>query len=284
MIKLAVIGHPIVQSLSAVMHNAVLKEMGIDGEYETIDTEQSDLVDRIKQMKSQGYTGFNVTIPLKVPSTLLIDEVDEIADIAGCVNTVKIMPNKSLYGYNTDVYGFMSAIPEDVKKSLKGAAAAILGTGGAARAAAIGLCRLGVSEINFYARNVINASKMVNFLREKFYDVTFNLRQLESMDTLEKNVMLVNTTPVGMRGHGMGLSPVDERFVKTLKESAVVYDIVYNPLKTELLSYAQKNGYRLITGLDMFVHQGAKAFEIWTGKKPKIEIMKIAALEALSGL
>lgn len=284
MIKLAVIGHPIVQSLSAVMHNAVLKEMGIDGEYETIDTEQSDLVDRIKQMKSQGYTGFNVTIPLKVPITLFIDEVDEIADIAGCVNTVKIMPNKSLYGYNTDVYGFMSAIPEDVKKSLNGAAAAILGTGGAARAAAIGLCRLGVSEINFYARNVINASKMVNFLREKFYDVTFNLRQLESMDTLEKNVMLVNTTPVGMRGHGMGLSPVDESFVKTLKESAVVYDIVYNPLKTELLSYAQKNGYRLITGLDMFVHQGAKAFEIWTGKKPKIEIMKIAALEALSGL
>lgn len=284
MIKLAVIGHPIVQSLSAVMHNAVLKEMGIDGEYETIDTEQSDLVDRIKQMKSQGYTGFNVTIPLKVPITLFIDEVDEIADIAGCVNTVKIMPNKSLYGYNTDVYGFMSAIPEDVKKSLKGAAAAILGTGGAARAAAIGLCRLGVSEINFYARNVINASKMVNFLREKFYDVTFNLRQLESMDTLEKNVMIVNTTPVGMRGHGMGLSPVDESFVKTLKESAVVYDIVYNPLKTELLSYAQKNGYRLITGLDMFVHQGAKAFEIWTGKKPKIEIMKIAALEALSGL
>ena len=284
MIKLAVIGHPIVQSLSAVMHNAVLKEMGLDGEYETIDTEQSDLVDRIKQMKSQGYTGFNVTIPLKVPITLFIDEVDEIADIAGCVNTVKIMPNKSLYGYNTDVYGFMSAIPEDVKKSLKGAAAAILGTGGAARAAAIGLCRLGVSEINFYARNVINASKMVNFLREKFYDVTFNLRQLESMDTLEKNVMLVNTTPVGMRGHGMGLSPVDESFVKTLKESAVVYDIVYNPLKTELLSYAQKNGYRLITGLDMFVHQGAKAFEIKKKKKPKIEIMKIAALEALSGL
>ena len=282
MIKLAVIGHPIVQSLSAVMHNAVLKEMGIDGEYETIDTEQSDLVDRIKQMKSQGYTGFNVTIPLKVPITLFIDEVDEIADIAGCVNTVKIMPNKSLYGYNTDVYGFMSAIPEDVKKSLKGAAAAILGTGGAARAAAIGLCRLGVSEINFYARNVINASKMVNFLREKFYDVTFNLRQLESMDTLEKNVMLVNTTPVGMRGHGMGLSPVDESFVKTLKESAVVYDIVYNPLKTELLSYAQKNGYRLITGLDMFVHQGAKAFEIWTGKKANPDVMKMAVLEALA--
>ena len=185
MIKLAVIGHPLTQSLSSVMHNAVLKEMGIDGEYETLDTEQSELVDRIKQMKSQGYAGFNVTIPLKVPVTLFIDEVDEIADIAGCVNTVKIMPNKSLYGYNTDVYGFMTAIPQDVKNTLKAASAAILGTGGAARAAAIGLCRIGVKEINFYARNVINASKMVNFLREKFYDVTFTLKQLESMTTLE---------------------------------------------------------------------------------------------------
>ncbi len=284
MIKLAVIGHPIAQSLSSVMHNAVLKEMGIDGEYETLDTEQSELVDRIKQMKSQGYAGFNVTIPLKVPITLFIDEVDEIADIAGCVNTVKILPNKSLFGYNTDVYGFMTAIPEDVKNSIKGASAAILGTGGAARAAAIGLCRLGVKEINFYARNVINASKMVNFLREKFYEVTFNLKQLESMTSLENNILLVNTTPVGMKGHGMGLSPIDEKFLKTLPEGAVVYDIIYNPLKTELLSYAQKNGYRLITGLDMFVHQGAKAFEIWTGKKPKIETMKIAALEALNGL
>ena len=87
-----------------------------------------------------------------------------------------------------------------------------------------------------------------------------------------------------MKGHGMGLSPIDEKFVKTLPEGAVVYDIIYNPLKTELLNYAQKNGYRLITGLDMFVYQGAKAFEIWTGKKPKIETMKIAALEALNGL
>ena len=80
MIKLAVIGHPLTQSLSSVMHNAVLKELGIEGEYETLDTEQSDLVDRIKQMKSQEYMGFNVTIPLKVPITLFLDEVDEIAD------------------------------------------------------------------------------------------------------------------------------------------------------------------------------------------------------------
>lgn len=284
MVKFAVIGHPLTQSLSAVMHNAMLKHFGIEGEYETLDTEQSELVDRVKQLKSQEYSGFNVTIPLKVPITLFLDEVDEVADIAGCANTVKILPNKSLFGYNTDVYGFVTAIPEDIQKNLKCSSVAILGTGGAARAAAIGFCQLGVKEINFYARNVINASKMVNFLREKFYEVTFNLKQLESMTTLENNVMLVNTTPVGMKGHGMGLSPIDEKFVKTLPPNAVVYDIIYNPLKTELLNYAQKNGYKIITGLDMFVHQGARAFEIWTGKKAKIEIMKIAALEALNGL
>lgn len=284
MVKFAVIGHPLTQSLSAVMHNALLKKLCIEGAYETLDTDQEELVDRIKQLKSQGYSGFNVTIPLKVPVTLFLDEVDEVADIAGCANTVKIMPDKTLHGYNTDVYGFMAAIPDDVRDKLKGASVSVIGTGGAARAVAIGLCKLKVKEINFYARNVINGSKMVNFLREKFYEVQFNLKQLQSISSFEKDVMLVNTTPVGMKGHGMGLSPVEERFIKTLPVGAVVYDIIYNPLKTELLSYAQKNGYQIITGLDMFVHQGAKAFEIWTDKKANLDVMKIAALEALNGL
>ena len=90
MMKFAVIGHPLTQSLSAVMHNAMLKELNIDGVYELLDTEQEDLVTRVKQLKSQGYTGFNVTIPLKVPITLFLDEFDHLADLAGCANTVKI--------------------------------------------------------------------------------------------------------------------------------------------------------------------------------------------------
>lgn len=282
MIKLAVIGHPLTQSLSAVMHNAMLNDLGIDGTYELLDTESEDLVDRVKQLKAQGYTGFNVTIPLKVPITLFLDEFDKLADIAGCANTVKVMPDKTLFGYNTDIYGFQTAIPESTQKDLKENAVAILGTGGASRAAAIALCNIGVTEINFYARNVINASNMVNFLRERFPETKFNLKQMQSLKDLSGVKMLVNSTPIGMRGKAMGTSPIEETIIKTLPENASVYDIVYNPLKTEFLRLAQKNGYKTISGLDMFVHQGAKAFELWTGQKAKPDVMKIAALEALA--
>lgn len=282
MLKMAVIGHPLTQSMSAVMHNAMLKEYGIEGCYETIDTDNEELVSRVKQLKIGNYIGFNVTIPLKVLITLFLDSVDEMADMAGCANTVKIMPDKSLYGYNTDIYGFQKAIPVDIQRSLKGSSTAILGTGGASRAAAIGLCRCGVSEINFYARNVINASKMVNYLREKFPSVTFNLKQFYSLYDLSNIKMLVNTTPIGMRGKAMGTSPIDNSVIKTLPKDAAVYDIVYNPIKTELLKLAQKNELQIITGVDMFVHQGAKAFEIWTGKPAKTDIMKMAVLEALA--
>lgn len=282
MYKFAVIGHPLSQSLSGVMHNAMLKDLNLDGQYETLDTESEDLVSRVKQLKSQDYTGFNVTIPHKVTITLFLDDYDKFADIAGCANTVKIMPDKTLYGYNTDIYGFKTAIPEDVKDIITGEKVSVLGTGGASRAAAIALCDTGVSVIDFYARNVINASNMVNFLREKFPQVTFNLKQMQSLNDLSDSLMLVNSTPIGMRGKAMGTSPVEESVLKTLPKKATVYDIVYNPLKTELLMTAQKSGYTTITGLDMFVHQGAKAFEIWTGLKAKPEVMKIAVLESLA--
>ncbi len=282
MIKFAVIGHPLTQSLSAVMHNAMLKELGIEGSYELLDTESEDLVSRVKMLKSQGYNGFNVTIPHKVPITLFLDEFDKSADIAGCANTVKIMPDKSLYGYNTDIYGFKTAIPQNIQENLKNGKVSILGTGGAARAAAIAFCETGVKTIDFYARNVINASSMVNFLREKFPLVKINLKQMQSLNNLSDSLMLVNSTPIGMRGKAMGTSPVEEEILKTLPENAAVYDIVYNPLKTEFLKIAQKNGYETITGLDMFVHQGAKAFEIWTGQKANPDVMKMAALEELA--
>lgn len=282
MYKFAVIGHPLTQSLSAVMHNAMIKELGIEGSYELLDTESEDLVNRVKFLKSRDYTGFNVTIPHKVPITLFLDEFDKLADLAGCANTVKILPDKSMCGYNTDIYGFQKAIPQDIQSNIKGEQVTILGTGGAARAAAIALCQCGVSKIEFFARNIINAKTMVDFLRNNFTSVNFELRQIQSLRDLSDSKMLVNSTPIGMRGKAMGTSPIEEDILKTLPQDASVYDIVYNPMKTELLKQAQRNGYKTISGVDMFVHQGAKAFEIWTGKKANTDTMKMAVLEALA--
>ena len=281
-IKLGILGYPLGHSLSKVMHEAVLKELNIAGSYDIMETNPEDLIQKVKEIKRNDYTGFNVTIPFKVPMTMMIDDFDEVANIVGCVNTVKVMPDKSLKGYNTDVYGFEAAFKEQQKALIIGKKAVIIGTGGAARAAAIGLCNIGVKKIDLYTRNIVNASPMANFLRSQFKNVEFNLKQVQSLSDLSDAAILVNATPVGMRGVSMDLTPVEARFLKTMRLGAIVYDIIYNPRKTILLKNAEELGLDTIDGCEMLIHQGAKAFEIWTGKKPPVSVMKIALLDSLA--
>lgn len=282
MIKLGLIGYPLSHSISAYIHKAALESVNLEGEYEILETDPEDLIDRVKFLKSRGYLGFNVTIPLKVPITLFLDQVDEISNISGCSNVVKIMPDRSLYGYNTDVYGFVQAIPKDFRTSLKDKKIAVFGNGGAARAVAVGLASLKVKEIDFYVRNIINASNTISIIRKNFPEIKINSKQLQNINDLSGYAMLVNTTPIGMRGKAMGLSPLEESAAKTLSKDALVYDIVYNPIKTELIKQAENLGVQTVGGLDMLVFQAAKAFEIWTGKTPDVNKMKIAALESLA--
>ena len=282
MIKLGIIGYPLGHSLSKVMHEAVMKELGIAASYDIMETNPEDLIQKVKDIKREGYLGFNVTIPFKVPMTMMIDDFDDVANIAGCVNTVKVMPDKSLKGFNTDVYGFSEAISYEQKSFIRGKKGAIIGTGGAARAAAIGLCQAGVKYIDFYTRNIVNASNMVNFLRSQFGGVEFNLKQVQSMSDLSDVAILVNASPIGMRGKAMDLTPVELPILKTMTNSAIVYDIVYNPRKTILLKDAQSLGLEIIDGCEMLIYQGARAFELWTGQKPSISVMKIALLESLA--
>ena len=153
MYKLGIIGYPLGHSISAAIQKAGLEAMGVEGSYDVMETPPEDLINRIKYIKNNGYNGFNVTIPLKVPMSLFLDDIDDYANIAGCVNTVKIGENKEFYGYNTDIYGFKKAIPPSA--DLNGKTAGILGTGGAARAAVVGLAGMGIREIDFYTRNTI---------------------------------------------------------------------------------------------------------------------------------
>lgn len=281
MYKFGLIGYPLSHSMSKTIQEAAFKSIGVEGTYEIMETKQEELVSRLKYLRANGFQGFNVTIPLKVPITLFLSGVDNVANVAGSANTIKILEDSSMYGYNTDVYGFVEAMPENFRKELEGENAAVLGNGGAARAIGVGLSILKVKKIDFYVRNIINASEMVETLRRNFNNVEMNCRQIESLKDLSQYKILVNTTPIGMRSKAMGISPVEEESIKTMDKSAVVYDIVYNPLNTELIKTAKKYNIKTIQGLDMLIYQGAKAFEIWTGKKPDILKMKIAALEAM---
>lgn len=279
--KLGLIGYHLSHSISAVIQKAGLESLGLEGTYEILETPPEDLISRIKFLKSNGYHGFNVTIPLKVPMALFLDHIEKSADVSGCVNTIKILNDRTFYGFNTDIYGFQKAIPASIQKELKDANVSILGTGGAARGAAVGLIELGVKQINFYSRNIINSSTMVNYLRKTFPDTTFKLYQNSSTGELFNSAMIVNTTPIGMKGNSADQMPLGLEIISKLPPDTVIYDIIYNPVKTCLISKAQEYGLKTIGGLDMLINQAAKALEIWTGKLPDVDKMKIAALENL---
>lgn len=278
--KLGIIGYPLGHSISAVIQKAGFESIGVDVEYDVLETSPENLVDRIKFLKLNGYDGFNVTIPLKVPISLFMEELDDYANIAGCINTVKISgPHRDMYGYNTDIYGFKTAIPSDV--DLKGKNACILGTGGASRAASVGLIEKGITSIDFYTRNLINAQEPVNYLRAKFPEVKFTTHQIQHLLELPKTAIVVNATPIGMKGFAMDSQPLPDEIIKKLDKDILVYDIVYNPLTTQFLQSAKKEGLRVVEGLDMLLYQAQKAIQIWTGKTPDVNLMKIAALRSL---
>lgn len=279
MYKLGIIGYPLGHSISAIIQKAGLNSIGKECTYDVLETPAEDLISRIKYLKTNGYDGFNVTIPLKVPMSLFLDDIDDYANIAGCVNTVKIMPDKTFFGYNTDIYGFKKAIPSAV--DLKGKNASILGTGGAARAAVAGLSELGIAEIDFYTRNILNSQQVLNYVRAKFPDIKFNVYQIQNIRSLEHTSILINATPIGMKGFMADQMPLERADLDKLNPRTVVYDIVYNPIKTVLIQEAQKRGLVTIGGLDMLIYQAERAIEIWTGEKPDTQAMKIAALETL---
>lgn len=278
--KLGIIGYPLGHSISAVIQKAGFESIGIDVEYDVLETSPENLVDRIKFLKLNGYDGFNVTIPLKVPISLFMEDLDDYANIAGCINTVKITgQHRDMYGYNTDIYGFKTAIPSDV--DLKGKNACILGTGGASRAASVGLIERGITSIDFYTRNLINAQEPVNYLRDKFPKVKFTTHQIQHLLELPETAIVVNATPIGMKGFAMDSQPLSDNVIKKLSKDTLVYDIVYNPLTTQFLESAKKEGLRVVEGLDMLLYQAQKAIQIWMGKTPDVNVMKIAALRSL---
>ena len=279
MFKLGIIGYPLGHSISAVIQKAGLKSIGLEGSYDVMETPPEDLINRIKFIKTNGYNGFNVTIPLKVPMSLFLDDIDDYANIAGCVNTVKVGDDKSFFGYNTDIYGFKKAIPETI--NLAGKNASILGTGGASRAAVVGLAEKGVKEIDFYTRNIINSRQTLEYVRAKFPEINFNVYQIQNIRSLEGTSIVVNATPIGMKGFMADQMPLEKTDLDKLNPETLIYDIVYNPVKTVLIQEAQKRGLQTVGGLDMLIYQAERAIEIWTGKSPDTKIMKIAALEAL---
>ncbi len=253
MIKAAVIGDPISHSLSPKIHNFFLQQLEIEGSYEAIRVQKDELREAVQKLVDQGFAGFNVTIPHKEKIFKICDELDETARLTGAVNTVVITPEKKLRGLNSDVSGFLQNLKNsqpDFDLSEKNIF--VVGAGGAARAVVFGLLKSGVKKIYLTNRTQKNFSD-VEFLSRKNFE-----------EKLGECDLLVNTTSLGMVGQEPLLLDL-----KSLKKSAIVYDIVYKPLKTELLKSAEMRGNKIVTGIGMLVEQALVGFEAWFGKKPQ---------------
>lgn len=274
--KLALIGYPLGHTLSPILYKAAFQDLGIDAQYEVLPTRPEDLISKIKYLRANKYYGFNVTIPHKVPTTLFLSKYDEYVNMTGSVNTVKIEEDTTLSGFNTDVFGFVAPLNN---VDLTGKKAAVIGTGGAARAICAGLYLKGVKEIDIYTRNIINSSETIATLRKRFDKITFTPIQTGLMETLEDVDILVNTTPLGMKNFDEEASPVSDKNIESMPAGAIVYDIVYNPLQTALISKAKKYGKNHICGLDMLIYQACCAVKTWFDLEPDFKTMKIAALE-----
>lgn len=259
--KAGVIGHPITHSKSPIIHQYWLDEYHISGSYEAIDIAPDNLAAEIQRLMAEGYSGFNVTVPHKQAVMALCDGLDETAQKIGAVNVV-VIRNKKLFGQNTDAFGFIQNIMTSQPDfSCDGKTAFILGAGGAARAVIYGLLQAGISRIKIANRTIEKAEELKEFAPDKIDIIDWEDRSKALMDV----DLLVNTTSLGMMG-----KPILEIDLSALPTGALVNDIVYAPLMTDLLVAAEKRGNKIVTGIGMLLHQARPAFAAWTGTMPEV--------------
>ncbi len=265
-----IIGHPIRHSYSPLMHNISFELSGLNFIYLPFDVPASSLKDALKGMVALGIKGFNVTLPLKEKILPLLKDVSEEANIIGAVNTV-VNEDGILHGYNTDVMGVIETL-NPFKDELQGSTVTVIGAGGAARSVIYALIRyFKVEQIHIVNRTEQIGESLKEYFSVKMLFNNFKAHPLmppDLVDIFKNSKMIVNTTSMGMHPNvDDSATSIPESFTK----DQIVFDVIYNPVKTKLLKIAESQGAKIITGLTMFVEQGAKSYELWTGEKMHVE-------------
>jgi len=274
----AIIGYPVDHSLSPTIHNASFRHLGLDYVYVAFNVQPEELEGAILGVKSLGIYGLNVTMPHKISVIQYLDKLDDDARRVGSVNTILNL-NGKLIGYTTDGIGALNALKySGVDPS--GKKIVILGAGGASRSISFTLAKWAY-EIVILNRTLERAISLVNDIKRALGAET-NIRASQFNDEnlraeIENADILINATSIGMKPKETE-TPVKREF---LRRDLVVFDIVYDPPETRLLREAKAIGAKTIDGLSMLIHQGAASFEIWTGLKAPIEVMRKAALKKI---
>jgi len=262
-----VIGDPIEHSLSPLLHNYVLDRLGLDYRYLAFRVARGHADDVGRAMRTLGIRGLNVTIPHKEAVVAQMDELTTEARHVGAVNTIAVDPEGRLVGHNTDVAGFLSSLEiRGLADGLHARAAAMIGAGGAARAILFCLVKQGAAPIRLVNRTVSRAEELADWCGRFAPGANIEIIPGSDEKTVEKAVaeacLTVNVTPLGM-APDIHAAPLPTGVLPA--RGAVVYDTIYNPLRTLLLERAEKAGCLAINGLDMLIIQGMESLSWWLG-------------------
>ncbi|MGH2497210.1 MAG: shikimate dehydrogenase [Ktedonobacteraceae bacterium] len=273
--QVGLIGYPVAHSRSPQMHNAAFRAIGFDAQYTLWETPPGTLGKRVAALRAQNMLGANVTIPYKEDVVPLLDECDMLAARIGAVNTI-VNRNGKLIGYNTDAPGMLRALAECPGSPFdsRDKETVILGTGGAARAAAVALLDAGARSVTIVGRDETRINVLLDHLaptaNEQINGALFN--SAEANVCLRTAELVVNATSVGLKSSDDPLL-ID---VNLLSASSVVMDMVFNAGLTPLLQAARAHGCFVMHGLSMLLYQGTLAFELWTGRDAPVEVMRKA--------
>lgn len=272
--RVALIGRPLRRRHSQVMHNAAFEHFGVDARYELLPLEPEGLDGFFAEARGEDWLGFQVTSPYKTEALQRCDRVDPDAARIGAVNSA-VSGRGSIEGFNTDLAGFVGSVTSDLGANLEGATVVVAGAGGAARAVVAG-------SLNAGARRIVVANRTVSRARQLV--ASFDSLALTAVESTSDDMavalaaadLAVNATTVGMTTPGL---PFD---VSLLPAGALVFDLVYIPMDTELVRAARERGLAATGGAGMLVRQAESAFRRWTGHTGAEEVMRDAIADLLA--
>ena len=279
---IGIIGYPLKHSISPYFQQAALDYYGLDIRYQAWETSPEELESTVTKIRQPENLGANVTVPYKETVLPLLDEVDDLAGSIGAVNTIVKRGNR-LLGFNTDGYGFIEALYKEGHFEPEGKQIVILGAGGAAKAVSFALVQQKANSLLIINRTLERAETLADSINRYVKDSSVSpeglktkvtalpWQSLYSGKTLEHCHLIVNCTTIGMRYSSQeGQSPLSAELIP---KNVLFYDLVYNTWEKPLLQIAQNAGANILRGLAMLVYQGVASFELWTGKKPPVDIM-----------
>lgn len=265
-----IFGFPVEHTFSPAMHNAAFVRTGLDACYVPFAVRPERLGDAFRAIVPLGLRGLNITVPHKERVIPFLDDVAEDAKLIGAVNTVQVRDGK-LIGHNTDGRGFIRSLRQETSVRPRGASVLIIGAGGAARAVGFNLAREGAREIFFHDSDAAKAGGLAEDISARTGCATAAVDAGDLSRAASAVSIVINATPLGLKPKDPLPLPKD-----ALRGSHLVCDLVYNPPATALLKAARAKGAVTLPGLGMLLYQGVLAFELWTGRKAPVEIMKTA--------